>query len=66
MKEYYCDLCKERITPADIRMSFDIDVEDKVKDRVDMHAPCYYKFMAYARKNLIETETITVHMSNIG
>lgn len=58
MKEYICDLCQKRITPADIRMSFEVMVDDKIKDHVDMHSACYYKFMAYARKNLIKNEEI--------
>lgn len=55
MREYICDLCKKRITPADIRRSFEVEVDDKIKDRVDMHSLCYYKFMAYAKKELIDS-----------
>ena len=29
MREYICDLCKKRITPADIRRSFEVEVDDK-------------------------------------
>lgn len=58
MREYICDLCQKKITPADIRMSFEVRVDDKIKDQVDMHSHCYYKFMAYARKNLLENEEI--------
>lgn len=56
MREYICDLCKKRITPADIRRSFEVEVDDKVKERVDMHSLCYYKFMAYAKAELIDEE----------
>ena len=58
MKIYICDLCKKEITPADIRVSFPVEIDDKIKELSDMHSHCYYKFMAYARKNLIENEEI--------
>lgn len=54
MIECICDLCKKRISPSDIKMSFDVTVDGKKKDRVDMHSSCYYKFMAYAKKELID------------
>lgn len=54
MIECICDLCKKRITPSDIKMSFDVAVDDKKKDRVDMHSSCYYRFMAYAKEELID------------
>lgn len=54
MREYICDLCLRKIEPSDIRMSFDVAVDDKKKDRVDMHSSCYYKFMAYAKRELID------------
>ncbi len=54
MIECICDLCKKRINSSDIKMSFDVTVGDKKKDRVDMHSSCYYKFMAYAKEELID------------
>lgn len=55
MIECICDLCKKRITPSDIKMSFDVDVDSKKKERVNMHASCYYKFMAYAKEELVDS-----------
>ena len=56
MRDYICDLCKRRITPADIRRTFEVNIDDKVLEKVDMHSLCYYKFMAYAKKELIDEE----------
>lgn len=55
MIECICDLCKKRITPSYIKMSFYVVVDGKKKDIVDMHSSCYYKFMAYAKKELIDS-----------
>ena len=41
MREYICDLCKRRITPADIRRTFEVNIDDKVLEKVDMHSLCY-------------------------
>ena len=60
MKVYICDLCKKPITAFDIMMSFDVDVDDKKKDKVDLHSSCYYKFMGYAKKELIDEEETDV------
>ena len=58
MREYICDLCLRKIEPADIRMSFDVEVDGKKKDHVDMHSRCYYYFMAKAREDLKENERL--------
>lgn len=55
MIECICDLCKKRINASDIKMSFDVTVDGKKKDRVDMHSSCYYKFMGYAKAELIDS-----------
>lgn len=55
MTQCICDLCKKPIKAYDIKLSFLIDVADKKKDEVHMHSSCYYKFMAYAKKELIDS-----------
>ena len=60
MTQCICDLCKKPIKAYDIKLSFLIDVDDKKKDQVDLHSSCYYKFMAYAKKELIDEEETDV------
>lgn len=64
MREYICNLCHKRIKPADIRRSFDVPVDDELKEKVDMHSVCYFKFMAYAKVELIDN-FYTVEMKNL-
>lgn len=56
MKEYICELCKKPIKKSDIRMTFNIRIDDRKTEEADMHSHCYYKFMEFARKNLLEDE----------
>jgi len=58
VKEYICELCKKPIKKSDIRMTFNIRIDDRKTEEADMHAHCYYEFMEFARKNLIEDEKI--------
>ena len=39
-------------------MTFNIRIDDRKTEEADMHAHCYYEFMEFARKNLIEDEKI--------
>lgn len=55
MIECICDLCKKRINASDIKMSFYVIVDGKKTDIVDMHSSCYYKFMGYAKRELIDS-----------
>lgn len=43
MREYYCDVCKQRITSADIRVSLPKMYDDKVKEMADFHNLCYIR-----------------------
>lgn len=45
MREYYCEVCGERIAPADIRVSVPKMYDDKVKEMADFHNICYLKFL---------------------
>lgn len=54
MKEYICDLCRQPIKKYDIRMGFDIEIDGKKTERVDLHSHCYYAFMEMAREKIIE------------
>ena len=47
MNKIICDICKREITPADIHISFNIDVENK-SERLDFHSICF----AYFKDNL--------------
>lgn len=56
MKRYVCDLCRREIKPSDIRMSFDVDIDGKKTEEVNMHSHCYYNFMNRLRDELTEEE----------
>ena len=43
MNKIICDICKKEITPADIHISFNIDVENK-SERLDFHSICFAYF----------------------
>lgn len=47
MKKVICDICGKEITPADIHINFNINIEDKV-ETIDLHNICfnYFKRMA--------------------
>lgn len=55
MKEYTCNLCGKSINKFDIRMSFDVDIDGKKIETIDMHSHCFYKFMNKAKDELCVT-----------
>lgn len=53
MNKIICDICKKEITPADIHISFAINVENK-HETMDFHSICFAHFKDNL-KALIET-----------
>lgn len=54
MNKIICDICKKEITPADIHIRFNIDIENKA-DTLDMHSICFAHFKD-AVKQIVERE----------
>lgn len=44
MKKYICDLCKKEISPAEVIMGMEIDINGN-KKTLDMHSDCFRRFM---------------------
>lgn len=57
MKKIICDVCGEEITPADIHYTFNVDIDDKIVEQLDMHAICFIYFKK-AAKELKESEEV--------
>lgn len=57
MKKIMCDICGKEITPADIHVNFNVNIEDKV-ETIDLHSICFMYFKRMAEKLMEENEKV--------